>query len=152
MVYSHAAIHFKTEDEATKVLENKDLKIRDKKIYAIPAYESVLHDVPSLGKIQNEEVKAAAQLVKVSSSNLNFNIVAKQSRSYQETSGPPNKKMKLEKSSNGKAEAKAEAEEEESDDEEEEDADEDGDEEDDEEGDEEEGKHCCNLTRSILTN
>ena len=62
---SHAAIRFATEEEATQVLENKNLEIRGKKIYVIPAYESVLTDVPALGKMQNEEVKAAAQLVKV---------------------------------------------------------------------------------------
>lgn len=85
--FCHAAIRFATDEEATQVLENKNLEIRGKKIYVIPAYESVLTDVPALGKMQNEEVKAAAQLVK------------------ETNTGPPSKKMKFEKDdANGDAE------------------------------------------------
>lgn len=62
---SHAALRFKTEEEAAQVLKKKDLMLRGKKIYVIPAYESVMLDVPALGKIQNDEIKVAADLVNV---------------------------------------------------------------------------------------
>lgn len=111
--YCHAAIGFDHMNKVNDILDAGPREFLGKKIYPFPAHASLLQDVGKLGKQKSEEVVAAAKVLK------------------EATSGPPNKKVKLEK----------EDEDDEGDDEED---DEDGDgegegEEDDDDDDEEEG-------------